>query len=524
MFSPKAAKDHKSADVANQAAIKIQSLYRGYLSRKKTNIQGKSQGKEIEIYLPLGIKKRNTDLYSYEMIGRAKTVLCQSALFNIQIDCMYFKSDTYSGHKVSIAEIVTTPYRQPNEEKTNLRNEAEIDAAVSDFLNILEDFTLASAKKNQKSFLSLEAVLITYNKKHIKHPLVMARWLKEYLNKPERRMGFCGKLVPVEKHENSQICFIYASDFVPNFYFDSGPKTEAAAIVVSQNQYRNGKLLVHVQKTFSMSLEDYKPDICLKDFNHTPTQIKFLQEARHRAETFITKYPLPQGANTGKILGLLTVCVEHILSITKVKEYKGCYEKADRTVFSLRHILHYVKINICNEAEIKWFSDMFKSHLPDIQKILCVDHYAPDYRGNEGAYSCVGGMALMKRYDVIFDLFGDFYNQKQLSLGDKENAYLMFIANHYGIKSWKDLFNHHVSLSDRTHLCLQKVMNQDGRFEYHALFEARRLQLMTVHDFVSGKSQVVPPLIVDNKHKTMECKSEESGNVPSKLHFGPRNI
>jgi hypothetical protein len=491
MFSPSERKEHNGTD---KAAIKIQSSFKGYVLRKKNNIYGRSQGKEIEVYLPLGVKKRNAKTFSYDdMIGQYKTILCKSELFYLQIDYMRFGL----GRKVSIAEIVTTPFRQTGEDKSNLRTEKEIDDAVADFIRLLENFTKESSAKTEPSFFPLEEVLIEYNKIHPRYPLRMNPWLVQYLKKPECRDLFSGRMIPVVKHQNINICFIYDSNCTPNFSLYRGPRTDSATSVISLNEYKSGTLLVHVQITFSMPIQDYKPEIMLilRDlgFNHTSQQIEFLQEARNRAERFVLAHPLPSKCDREKILGMLTICVEHIITLANAREYKGLHEKADRPVFSFRHILHYVKQNICNETEIKWFEEMFIRHFKDIQRLLCRNEYTPDYKGNEGAYGHASGFAKKSRYDVIFDLFGDFSNKKEIGPLDEKKPYLTFNADEYGITSWETLFDNHLSLSGRTHLQLQKVITADGKIEHHPLFEARRLPLMTIQEFRAGKSRIQPP-------------------------------
>lgn len=480
----------------NEAAAKIQGLFRGYRSRKKTNIHGKSQGKEVEVYLPLCLRDMKSSDSSYDEVwfGSYKLLLCKSDLFYVHMDRMSFFKDGLKHNNTFIAEIVTVPTRQPEEHKTNLRTENEIDLVVYDFLLLLENFSRQSSKRSEVSFLPFTQLLQQYNEKHPKHPLTLGKDLKDYLNM-----------------ESAEMCFVFDRNYYPYFDFEAGPKTDGAAIVVAENQYvKEGLLLVHIQKTFSLPIQHYSPDILSERFNHTPQQVKFLHEARNRSKQLIEKFPLPKNADQGKILGLLTMCVEQI--ITETHGYTDLYEKADRPIFAMRHILHYLRNMLCNSDEINWFTHLFQHYINDIYSILSKDaEYSPHYRGKEREYFSENGLANPGNgYDVIFDLFGDFSNKSCLSEEDKKNEYMMQRAEKYQITSWAKLFATHKNLSGRTHLRLQKTYNKDNQVEYHPLFEARRLQLMTIEDFRQGKSCVAPPRIIqDEKQTALRCDFDE---------------
>jgi len=481
----------------NEAAAKIQGLFRGYRSRKKTNIFGKSQGKEVEVYLPLCLRDMKASDSSYEDVWFAgyKLLLCKSDLFYVHMDTMPFLKDGLK-YRTFIAEIVTVPTRQPEEHKTNLRTENEIDLVVYDFLLLLETFSRQSSKRSEVSFLPFTKLLQQYNEKHPKHPLILGKDIKECLN-----------------NESSEFFFVFDKNFYPNFYFEAGPKTDGAAIAVAENHYvKEGQLLVHIQKTFSLPIQHYSPDILSERFNHTPQQIEFLHEARNRSKQLIKKFPLPKNADQEKILGLLTICVEQI--ITETLSYTDLYEKADRPIFSMRHILHYLRNMLCNSEEINWFTHLFQHQINDIFSILSKDaEYRPHYYGKEREYGSENGLANPGNgYDVIFDLFGDFSNKSYLSEEDKKSEYTMQRAEKYDITSWAKLFENHKNLSGRTHLRLQKTYNKDNQVEYHPLFEARRLQLMTIEDFRQGKSCVAPPQIIQDE-KQSACTVTPMKNV-----------
>ena len=417
------------------AARQIQRMWRGFLSRKQTNIYGRSQGKEIEIYLPLGIQKKGSGVCSLEMVGNYKSVICESDLFSIQIDHMSFSGE----RRLKIPEIVTAPFRQAGEACSNLHTEKEIDEAVSDFLALIETFTKdAAASSLLTSALKLTDLMDAYNLQH---------------------------------------------------------RTLDSAKNIDANGYTSGKLLVHVQTTFSLPIEDYGPEMVtkyfLETFHNTEQQLDLLREAHARAQQFIMNHPLPIEGNQKKILGLLTLCVEQILTVSKSQDYVGLHEKADRPILSIRHILHYVKKNVCNEAELNWFDTMFQEHLDDIKRTFCVEGYSRDYRSLGGGYGYSN--IEVAKYDVIFDLFGDFSNGKNMSQDDINHPLTLNELEEMHndkMSSWKDIYEGHASLSGRTHLCLQKVINKEGVAEYHPLFEARRIGLMTVEEFQEGKSQV----------------------------------
>lgn len=93
-----------------------------------------------------------------------------------------------------------------------------------------------------------------------------------------------------------------------------------------------------------------------------------------------------------------------------------------------------------------------------------------------------------ERYDVVFDLFGNFNNGVKLEKSDLNNplsAEELKLFERYGITSWEKIFTNHRFLSGRTHLRLQKVDK-----ELHPLFEARRIGLMTPTEFKQGQSRV----------------------------------
>src|SRR5208337_4977904 len=121
----------------------------------------------------------------------------------------------------------------------------------------------------------------------------------------------------------------------PSFDESATPRTEKAREIISQCDYQRGVLLVHIQKTYSLPIEKYCADIISKRLNNTPHQIKVLQEATERSKAFIDKHPLPKAANKERILGLLTVFVEHVISLTNLENYKDLHEKADRPVLSI---------------------------------------------------------------------------------------------------------------------------------------------------------------------------------------------
>lgn len=471
------------------AALKLQSFFRGYSGRKETNLYGSSQGKEIEIYLPFAVKKIGSQQFSYEdMLGGYKYIICSSDLFHIQMDFMNFGFKT-----LKIPEIVTVPFRSPDEENSNLRTEEEIDNAIGDFISLLAEFTTkAASQKKAVAFLSLNELIKMYNEKQPNHPLMLRSSLRTYLANPVRKELFTAKIAPVKKHQNVEICFVFEPDLLPRFDISSTPRTEKAAQIVENNTYCEGKLLMHIQKTYSLPIEKYNPQFLSIEKNpllhNTRQQLDYLTEARNRSEQFVEKHPLPTNANRERILGLLTLCAEHVLTIVRSKNYKNLHEKADRPVLSIRHILHYVKINVCNKEERQWFMDRFYNDRQDIQAILCEHSYVPDFRGGNGGYGNINGFSEDERYDVIFDLFGDFTNGQNLTeedIGNPLSVGEIKELEDYGMTSWKNIYSHHLSIEGRTHLKLQKVSN-----EFHALFEARRIGLMTLEEFQEGKSRI----------------------------------
>ncbi len=482
----------------NFAATKIQSTLRGFFSRKATNIYGRSQGKEIEVYLPFGSRDRNSGICSYDMVGECKYIICESDLFVLQIDPMKFIDSKNHKNILKIPEIATMPFRQTGETQSNLPSEEDIDNAVGDFLLLLENFVRHAVTQCTKQYLLLDDLIKTYNAKHARHPLRLATWLRAYLKNPQYEDPF-GEIKTMETHRDIELCFLYERDFEPIFDEADIPRTQAAAEIISEHGYKRGNLLIHVQETFSLPMDEYTPNILSREKNpalhNTAQQLKVLHEARRRSELFVKEYPLPERANPARILGLLTLCVEHMLSVLKAKEYIGLHEKADRPVLSVRHILHYIKINVCNDDELTWFNDMFKNHREDITNILCENSYIPDYQGNGGNYGNVRGMSESARYDAIFDLFGNFANTHSLSQMDHRTtltAEEFQKMRSYGIESWKDVYKNHLSLCGRTHLRLQKV-NKNGQTEYHPLFEARRIGIMTITEFKEGKSHISIP-------------------------------
>jgi hypothetical protein len=470
------------------AAIKIQSAVRRFFSQKKTNIYGQSEGKEIEVYLPFGVRKIGKKSYSYDMPGKYKYIVCESDLFYIQIDYMNFKGR----RRYKIPEIVTTPFRKSGEVDTNLPMEEFIDEAIGDLLFLLEEFTQKAASQKEVAYLPLNDLIQQYNEKHPTHPLRLTKHLKEYLANPEYEEVLTNKVNIVKEHKDVEICFIYDRNYTPVFDTDLTPRTPNAAEIVSKNEYIKGKLLVHIQKTFSLPIEKYKPGVCHKGFHLTEQQLSFMQEAYERAENFIKVHPLPPEANQNRILGLLTVCAEHIISLSCAKQYVGLHEKADRPILSIRHILHYLKKKVCNAMECAWFDNMYRHHRQDIQAILCKNDYTPDYRGN-GTYGNANGLSQSERYDVIFDLFGDFSNGIELSNDDLNNPLTLEELQEmkaYGITSWEKILENHSSLTGRTHLRLQKVFNSNGDTQYDPLFEARRIGLITILEFKGGRSRL----------------------------------
>jgi hypothetical protein len=476
-----------------QAALTIQRFFRAHLSRKKTNSYGSSQGKEIEIYLPFGLSKKGTQLCSTEhmyMLGGYKTMICKSDLFSIQIEYMKFRG---AKRPFSIPEIVTAPFRSPEETNSNLPTEEEIDSAVDDFIALLQKFTSdAASQGKQRAFVSLDCLMDTFNAAHARHPLSMSSLVRKYLENPVRKKLFTDKKIPVPEHHMVDICFIYEPEKFPRFDLSATPRTFAAAEIISDNLYSQGKLLLHVQKTYSLPVENYHPDFLAIDKNpslhNTPQQLVLLGEARRRAELFIEAHPLPKNANRARVLGLLTICAEKVITVVYAKAYQNLHEKADRPVLSIRHTLHYVKKMICNEAERQWFNNMFCNHRDDIDTILCENQYSPDYRGRDCHYGDSRGLSQGERYDVIFDLFGDFSNGEALTLDDVNNPLSVKECQQlekYGITSWKNLYKNHLSLSGRTHLRLQKVGDH-----YEPLFEARRIGVMTPEEFRQGESRV----------------------------------
>ncbi|GEM_PF-6181782 len=484
----------------DQAAIKIQSVFRGYLFRKKKTF-GKSAGKEIEIYLPIGIKKSNSSTISYDNIpgAGADTFICESELFSIKRDVMRFTSHC---EKLEIPEIVTAPFRQHGEINTNLPTEEEIDTAIYDLLSIIENFTQQAAQTNQVSYLPLRQLLQEYNQKHGKHPLRIPTYFKKMLNEPRDMLYFFQKYSYGSKinskkltsDSNAELCLVYDHKVEPIFNKSDTPRTLDASRVITENKYQTGELLVHIQKTFSFPVEEYKPGLLSEDFHLTEQQKDFLKEARNRSENFIDKHPLPTTANKEKILGLLTICAEHVITVTKSKEYVDLHERADRPALVSRHLLHYIKKNVCNDVELKWFDEMFKNHQEDIQRILCVDHYEPDYKGKDGAYGSSDSNGWKNaRYDVIFDLFGDFANQYALTVVDKdylpEKQYLKM--KEYGITSWKKMFSNYQFLLGRNiYFNLQMVKGENKKNEYEVLAEARRIGLMTIEEYGQSKSGI----------------------------------
>ena len=451
------------------AARQIQRMWRGFLSRKQTNIYGRSQGKEIEIYLPLGIQKKGSGVCSLEMVGNYKSVICESDLFSIQIDHMSFSGE----RRLKIPEIVTAPFRQAGEACSNLHTEKEIDEAVSDFLALIETFTKDTAASSQlTSALKLTDLMDAYNLQHPKHPLQLHSTLKKYLANPVRKALFSDNIEPVLKHKDIDLCLIYQPDCFPKFDKTNTPCTLDSAKNIDANGYTSGKLLVHVQTTFSLPIEDYGPEMVtkyfLETFHNTEQQLDLLREAHARAQQFIMNHPLPIEGNQKKILGLLTLCVEQILTVSKSQDYVGLHEK-----------------------ELNWFDTMFQEHLDDIKRTFCVEGYSRDYRSLGGGYGYSN--IEVAKYDVIFDLFGDFSNGKNMSQDDINHPLTLNELEEMHndkLSSWKDIYEGHASLSGRTHLCLQKVINKEGVAEYHPLFEARRIGLMTVEEFQEGKSQV----------------------------------
>lgn len=523
--SKKDAKD--SSNLANQENVKqqsaatiIQKTFRGYLSRKKTNIFGRSQGKEIEVYLPFGVRNKTTKTVSCEdMIGGYKYLLCTSDLFNIQLDCMNFLDQTnykaYQKKQFLIPEIVTAPCRQLNEVNTNLPTEEKIDNAVSDFLQLLKDFAKQASELDQPSILLLDDLLNKYNQKHSKHPLHLVPKVKNYLKNPQCQGLLTQTLVPVKKHQNTELCLVYDARKYPQFDTYSTPKTPDAKKIADQTGYQSGELIVHIQKTFSLAIADYKPESISKDFNVTEYQMELLRTAQARAEQLIKEFPLPVKANKEKVLGLLTVCVEHILCVTNAKQYKGLHEKADRPILSIRHILHYIKLNVCNKSELDWFDNMFNKHLPDIQRIF--GKYYPDFRGKGEFFGSSEFVTARERYDVIFDLFGDFSNRKSYTTADADNPYLKRNACEYGIKSWKHLFHNHESLSGRAHLVLQRQF-KELKEENQPLFEARRIGMMTIDEFIKGKSRI--SLLSVGEKQSVPVTSASSAGTETALTSG----
>lgn len=505
------------------AAIRIQSVIRGNISREKTNLYGESEGKEIEIYLPWGFRKIGSDVCSYEMIGYYKYTVCESDLFSVQIDHMHFREEKENFSNTNtymIPEVVTSPYCRPGESRHNLYTEKEIDIAVGDFISILDaSVKQAAENKIDMQFISLKHVMDLFNQKHLDHPLRMSKNLRTYLQNPQSKKLFTNEMKPVEKHQNIEIGFIYQPNCFPLFDKSNTPRTLDASIIVNNNGYLTGNLLIHIQKTFSLAIEKYRPEVCDERFNHTTQQINYLKEARKRAENFLQLHPPLDNANKEKILGLLTICVEHVITVTK--PYKGLHEDIDKPFLSIRHILHYVKNMICNDAEHEWFNDMFRYFREDINNILCENSYVPTYRpsinhGHSG-----------ERYDVIFDLFGNYANCCALDRSNPEDAKMAFYFSlfDYGMKSWKDIYHNHMSLSGRTHLNLQKVIDENGNTEFHPLFEARRIGLMTIEEFKQGKSCIslgecstrkdeIPSVVSDHDQEILNIKPQMEAIFP----------
>lgn len=473
------------------AATIIQKNYRGFFSRKATNHYGASEGKEIEIYIPLGIKKRTRDIPEYEMVGGYGCILYRSSLFHLQIDYMQFHN---SSHKFPIIEIVTVPYRSPDACFSNLPSEEEVDRAVYDLLAIIEKFSKSAASGLQAQSIKLDEIIQQYNLIQEKNQLCLDNEIRKYLNNPVMKDLFTDNEETVEEHVDIDMLLIFDKNKYPVFNTYTTPSTESANDIVKQNRYKEGILIIHIQKTFSLQVEYYHPDYIKKstfgEFNITEQQYSYLSEAHQKAISIVSKYPLPIGAHRDRVLGLITICAERVIMATK--RYSDLHEHADKPVLYCRHILHYIKMCLCNDAEKQWFDDLFKNHFSDIKMMLCDEKYSGDHR-RYGISTCDS-----TKYDAIFDLFGDFSNKCKMSREDIDNPLSqdeLKVLYRHGNNSWNNIYHNHSYITGRSQFQLQATTRNSGNGKYAPLFEARRIGIMTISEFKAGKSQVHLPAV-----------------------------
>lgn len=489
--SPQSACASVSTSINNRnlAATIIQKSYRGFFSRKATNHYGLSEGKEIEIYIPLGIKKRTGDIPKYEMIGGYGCILYRSPLFHLQIDYMQFKN---SAHKFPIIEIVTVPYRSPHANSSNLPSEEEVDMAVYNLLAVIEKFSKSAASASQAQFIKLDEIIQQYNLIHPKNRICLDKEMREYLKNPVMKDLFSDDYETVEEHVDVEMLLIFDKNKYPVFNIFTTPSTESANDLVAQNRYKEGRLIIHIQKTFSLQVEYYHPLYINKNtfgkFNITDQQYSYFSEAHQKAVAIVSKYPLPIGAHRNRVLGLITICAERVIMATKY--YSDLHEHPDKPVLYCRHILHYMKMCLCSDAEKQWFADLFKNYFSDIKMMLCDMEYIGDHR-RYGSSTCDS-----TKYDAIFDLFGEFSNKCKMSKDDIDNPLSqdeLKVLYKHGNNSWNNIYFNHSFITGRSQFQLQAITRNPGNGNYAPLFEARRIGIMTIPEFKAGGSQVHLP-------------------------------
>ncbi len=462
-------KDNKK----NQAALLIQKVWTGYIVRKKFFTRGSSVGKEIEIYIPFILKRK--DKLSFRLKKKYKnderffyyrTIILESRLFTLHADHMKFTLAHDNKHQkditsLPILEIVTVPFQKDGREKTwGLPTEEEVDKAVYGFISLLEEFTEKSAQIKPSPFL-------TYTR--------FEDFIKIYNNKyPYNQISINHKLVAFFNEHDEEMCFCYSPMLTP-YFSPEIEKTESAKAWKPDS----GELIMHPQITFSFSLEQYRAANIPSQLNNTPQQLQFLKEAEKLAESVVQTFPLSKNARKETIIGLLIICIERIWMVTKASEYKGLHEIADRPVLYVRAILQYMKKAICNNDELNWFKTIFKTHYDKLIEILQADSYTGDYPNRESRLTHSSSSSYTSNnqnsdytYHAIIDLFSDFSHP--LNIDPNSVKLYKTIKSEYSFFNFKELHNKNLFSLQRSH-------NSHGK-EIQCLGEARRLKPGTLED------------------------------------------